>query len=166
MSFSCPHQNQTELGFTLLEELKLGEVEGVNAWVDEQFLLALHRRVSSQQGMVNLLFAQTVQVETAEGAEAFTTLAERCKKLEVGFLKVDGDIGCQGWTALGETTEKWGGEMWLGEGEAKRERWNALMKTAHIWGRNGCSMTLDPNEEEEDLDVTPEEEESEEEEAE
>ena len=116
--------------------------------------------------MVNLLFAQTVQVETAEGAEAFTTLAERCKKLEVGFLKVAGD-------KAGEhlSMEKWGGErcslkIRLGEGEAKRESWNALMKTAHIWGRNRCSMTLDPNEEEEDLDVTPEEEESEEEEVE
>ena len=45
MSFPCPHQNHavTELGFILLEELKLGEVEEVNAWVDEQFLLALHR---------------------------------------------------------------------------------------------------------------------------
>ena len=168
MSFSCPHQYHavSELGFILLEELKLGEVEKVDAYVEEQFLLALHRRVSSQQGMVNLLFANTVEVRTTEGAEAFSTLAERCRKLSVGFLKVAGDIGSRGWSALGETMEKWGDDMCtlkirLGQGKAKRERWEALMKTADVWGRSRCLIKLDPSEEWEDSDdaTTDEEEE-------
>ena len=157
MAFSCPHENHavSELGFILLEKLELGEVEEVDAFVEEQFLLALSRRVSSQQSLVNLLFAGTVQVQTAEGAEAFSSLTKRCKKLDVGFLNVGGDIGCKGWAALGETMDAWGGKMSslkirLGEGEAKRESLKALMETAHVWGRNGCSMTLDPNEEEDD----------------
>ena len=170
MTFSCPHRNHavSDLGFILLEVLELGKVEEVNAYVEEEFLLALSRRVSSQQGLVNLLFAHTVQVETAEGAEAFSSLAKRCKKLEVGFLKVAGDIGRQGWAALGETMDKWGGKMStlkirLGEGEAQTESLKALMETAHVWGRNGCSMTLDPDEEEEDPELIPEEEDEEEE---
>ena len=67
--------------------------------------------------------------------------------------------------------DTWGREMSslkirLGEGEARRESLKALMETAHVWGKNGCSMTLDPTEDEEDSDVIPEEEESEEEEVE
>ena len=143
--------------FFLLEELKLGEVEEVDTHGEEELLLALHRRVSSQQGMINYLAIPTVEVGTAEGAEAFSAEAKRCKKLEVGFLKVVGDIGSRGWSALGETMENWGGEMCtlkirLGEGEAKKESWEALMETAHVWGRSGCSMKLDPTVEWEDSD--------------
>ena len=161
MSFSSllPHQhyNVSDLGFFLLEELKLGEVEEVDTHGEEERLLALHRRVSSQQGMINYLAINTVEVGTAEGAEAFSAEAKRCKKLEVGFLKVVGDIGSRGWSALGETMENWGGDMCtlkirLGEGEAKKESWEALMKTAHVWGRSGCSMKLDPTVEWEDSD--------------
>ena len=153
MSFSSllpdQHHNVSDLGFFLLEELKLGEVEEVDTHGEEELLLALHRRVSSQQGMINYLAIPTVEVGTAEGAEAFSAVAKRCKKLEVGFLKVVGDIGSRGWSALGETMENWGGDMCtlkigLGEGEAKKESWEALMKTAHVWGRSGCSMKLDP----------------------
>ena len=128
-------------------------------------MLALHRRVSSQQGLVNLVVAHTVEVRTAEGAEAFSTLAERCNELTVGFLKVAGDIGSRGWAALGEV-QKWGKDMCsltikFEQGEAKNESWKALMKTAHVWGKNGCRMTLDPTVEEEDSDEAPEEEDGE-----
>ena len=153
MSFSSllPHQhrNVSDLGFFLLEKLKLGEVEEVCTHGEEELLLALHRRVSSQQGMFDLLAINSVRVGTAEGAEAFAALAKRCKTVEVGLLKVVGDIGSQGWSALRETMENWGGDMCtlkirLGEGEAKKESWEALMETAHVWGRSGCSMKLDP----------------------
>ena len=113
--------------------------------------------------MVNLLLSHTVKVKTAEGAEAFSRIAERCKNLQVGFLEVAGDIGSKGWATLGETMDNWGREMRslkirLGEGKAQRESLKALMETAHVWGRNGCSMTLDPDEEEEDPELIPEEE--------
>ena len=96
MTFSCSHKKHTvsELGFLLLEKLKLGEVDEINTFLeDEKLLLALSRRVSSQQGLVNLLLSHTVRVKTAEGAEAFSRIAERCKNLQVGFLEVAGDIG-------------------------------------------------------------------------
>ena len=164
MSFSSllPHQhhNVSDLGFFLLEELKLGEVEEIDTFGEfrkEELLLALHRRVSSQQGMVSSLSMNYVDVGTAEGAEAFSALAKRCKTVEVGLLNVVGDIGSRGWSALGETMETWGGDkctlkIKLGEGEAKKESWEALMKTAHVWGRSGCSMKLDPTVEWEDSD--------------
>ena len=138
------------MGFFLLEELKLGEVEGIDGGHgEEDLLLGLHRRVSSQQGMVDFLFIDIVNVGTAEGAEAFSTLAKRCKEVKVGLLNVVGDIGSRGWSALRETMENWGGDICtlkirLGEGEAKKESWEALMETAHVWGRSGCSMKLDP----------------------
>ena len=119
VSFSCPNQPVSPLGFLLLEEVELASGFPPNlkvanaslAVLKEPLLTALSRRVSGEQEQSNnvqISLRGSVVCGTTEEVHAFADIATSCKFTSSATVVV-GDIGGEGWAALGKVAETYGG---------------------------------------------------------
>ena len=101
------------LGFVLLEEVEgpFGTTEQeilttetlyFGGILREPLLSALSSRIGRQGGKIENVFERTFTCTSQNEAEAFLTISQSCKKLQVGQLQVLGEIGEAGWGALAE----------------------------------------------------------------